>query len=874
MAANAVLERETFEISRAAEYFDASELQKQTGQPASRFASVVLKELVDNACDAAESIEVAPAIEIETRRANGLIRISVTDNGNGLPADAIKKIADFSTRTSDKVAYRSVTRGAQGNALKTIIGIPHALGHAEPVTIRARGVESRIYAKIDPAGALHVNPVIRQVETGAGTSVAVALPSHRQDFDPIRWARAFALFNPHTSVKIRVFDEDAHLANDDEEETAEFYQSTVSYPDNWQKFLPTDPTSPHWYDVAALKRLVFALIGVAHKGGRDLTLRDFVRQFNGLSGTLKAKAVCDQLLQVSRLRDFEEREADVSLLLDVMRANARPVNPLALGLVGEDHIRACFEDWYGVKRFWYRKETGDLNGVPFVVEIAVAETRKPSDSAYVGLNFSPTYEDPFAGAYLNAGDIEYSVGLGGFLSQAHANTGGYEQGHGDPCTAVAAHLVCPALQDMFKDRGKTRLELPRGIARAIADALWRTTKELYREGKQRRRDANKAERRSEAREKPQDMTLKDAVFAVIPQAEKETTHDGQFFVFKRNFFYHVRDLIQSLTPKELDYDYFAQNLLVQFQKAFGKIKKLLSDPRGWLIEPHTGKTTRLGTREVDNYVLPLHLYNKILYTEKQGLWEYLQFGKFAERYDMAIIMGQGYATEAVRTLIERADKERNYRVFVLHDADPDGYNIARTLREETARMPGYKVDVIDLGLTYDDAMAMGLKPEKFSRKKALASALELSPLALKAFTGVKVGKKQWKDCLRVELDKLDYPTLIKYLDEKLIQHAATDKVIPPDSYLRSDVADIFAADVLVETQTVIDEMFDVHKIASDLAEELKKEIKLDGAREWIEQAFADNPALSWRNVVRNKLRKEIEARSDAIKDAVRAALED
>src|SRR5262245_45709373 len=254
----ATLERVTFEISRAAEYFDASELQKQTGQPASRFASVVLKELVDNACDAAESADVAPVIEIETYRADGLLKIAVKDNGKGIAPDVVERITNFDTRTSDKLNYRSVTRGAQGNALKTIIGIPLALGHDEPVTIRARGVESRIHTKIDPAGNLTVKPAISQVETNAGTAVTVTLPDRRQDFDPVRWARGFALFNPHASVQIGAFDEngfDGQHGNDGDVIIAELYQSTVSYPDAWRKSLPTDPTSPHWYDVPALKKL-------------------------------------------------------------------------------------------------------------------------------------------------------------------------------------------------------------------------------------------------------------------------------------------------------------------------------------------------------------------------------------------------------------------------------------------------------------------------------------------------------------------------------------------------------------------------------------------------------------------------------------------
>jgi len=52
-------------IGRAAEYFTARELEAQTGQPRTMFAAVVLKELVDNALDAAETTGVWAASAVE-----------------------------------------------------------------------------------------------------------------------------------------------------------------------------------------------------------------------------------------------------------------------------------------------------------------------------------------------------------------------------------------------------------------------------------------------------------------------------------------------------------------------------------------------------------------------------------------------------------------------------------------------------------------------------------------------------------------------------------------------------------------------------------------------------------------------------------------
>ena len=110
------LQRTTFESSRAGEYFDARELQAQTGQPSSNFAAVALKELADNALDVCETASVAPEVGVEVHEDGELIRLTVSDTGPGIPPETVRKILDFNTRTSDKAAYRSPTRGAQGNA--------------------------------------------------------------------------------------------------------------------------------------------------------------------------------------------------------------------------------------------------------------------------------------------------------------------------------------------------------------------------------------------------------------------------------------------------------------------------------------------------------------------------------------------------------------------------------------------------------------------------------------------------------------------------------------------------------------------------------------------------------------------------------------
>jgi DNA topoisomerase VI subunit B len=194
------LERSHFEISRAAEYFSAKELQAQTGQPEEKFATVALKELMDNALDACETAKVQPQLEINVDANAGLIQISVHDNGHGIDPAIIERILNFDTRTSDKSAYRAPTRGAQGNALKTVLGMPCALQGNTPVVIESRDVRHSIHAWIDPAGELRIDHEKSNGVSGPGTKVTVTLPAEDQEFDPDYWSQAFSLFNPHARI--------------------------------------------------------------------------------------------------------------------------------------------------------------------------------------------------------------------------------------------------------------------------------------------------------------------------------------------------------------------------------------------------------------------------------------------------------------------------------------------------------------------------------------------------------------------------------------------------------------------------------------------------------------------------------------------------
>ena len=163
---------------------------------------------------------------------------------------------------------------------------------------------------------------------------------------------------------------------------------------------------------------------------------------------------------------------------------------------------------------------------------------------------------------------------------------------------------------------------------------------------------------------------------------------------------------------------------------------------------------------MEAYLLPDWCFNKVLYVEKKGLLPVLQAASLAERYDMAIIAAEGYASRAAKALLAAAEGTGAVTVLVLHDADVDGYNISRTLREAT-RTSRDALQVVDLGLTVAAALGARLEPERTLRKKDRPADLarELSTEEREFFAARYLGRHRW-DGRRVELNALTSGALI------------------------------------------------------------------------------------------------------------------
>jgi hypothetical protein len=463
------LDRVTFKTSREMDFFSEKELITQTGHGRHEWPLVIVKELLDNALDACEDADVAPALGVTADPAG----ITITDNGPGLPEATLRAALDFTVRASNREAYVSPCRGAQGNALKTLLPMPRVLDpDGGKLIVTAHGRRHAITCGADP---ISQRPAIIDdaTDSPASCGTSVRLEWHPDEGGPPRspWGlwpfylggdyyfptqfhalvEGFALFNPHATITLDWFGETTT------------WEATDAA---WKKWKPHRPTSPHWYELRHLQRLIGAYVTHEREAGDDRLVSEFIAEFDGLTGSAKrTKVLTEADLKRARLSDFvrggcldEER---IARLLAAMREHTRPVNPTQLGLIGEDHLRERLlamgvvpESFRYEKRLGGRKsknsqgEGGEkasfIEELPYVLESAfgwLGEGAQDERRIYTGANWSAAIKNPFR-AFGGTGE-----GLETTLAKLRATR--------DEPVVFVLHLAHPRVE--YTDRGKSAL---------------------------------------------------------------------------------------------------------------------------------------------------------------------------------------------------------------------------------------------------------------------------------------------------------------------------------------------------------------------------------------------------------------------------------
>jgi DNA topoisomerase VI subunit B len=446
------LTRVPFTVSRLMEFCTRRELINQTGHDVWQWPLVVVKELIDNALDACEEAELAPIISVNV---NG-DKILIDDNGPGIPAKTIDGVLDYSIRVSSREAYVSPTRGAQGNALKTVLPMAYVLNEHQgesasgTTAIEAHGVAHHIAFTVDH---IKQEPKIahatKRSSVVQGTRITVELPAlqHEGGYKTdiieqckvkfLQLAESYVWLNPHLTLRVSW--------------NGERKLDIKASDPTWKKWLPTWPTSAHWYDQSRFRRYMAAHI--AHRG--DITVREFVSEFRGLTATAKQKEVLAETgaSHVSLHNFFGIQKANtknIAKLLTSLKRHSKPVQPAELGMIGREHFFRLMESAGGdPKTFTYNRSLGETGGIPRVIEFAFGvhrdglsnADRTPSRKVITGVNWSPGINNPFR--QLGRG----GEGLDGILAELRANTS-------QPVIAVL-HLACPRVA--YTDRGKSAI---------------------------------------------------------------------------------------------------------------------------------------------------------------------------------------------------------------------------------------------------------------------------------------------------------------------------------------------------------------------------------------------------------------------------------
>ena len=455
------LKRQAFTTSRLLDFCNEKELTQQLGHGPEEWPLVVVKELIDNALDACEEAGIAPVVSVKVD-AEG---IAVQDNGPGLPASTLKGVMDFSVRVSSREAYVSPTRGAQGNAFKGILAIPYVVnGRVGHVQIEALGKHSKIRMEVDPIAQepkLHLDT--ETTPTRRGTLVRVELPglvkpkpkpepepkqkkvapwftvsaSSNDDEDQalkerfLQIADDFTWLNPHLDLTVDWSGEVRHVA-----------------PTNpsWTKWGPSDPTCPHWYTPARFERLIAANLS----NQRNITVREFISEFRGLSGSAKQKQVLDATglarEHLTGLVKGNDLDHDlIGKLLTEMKKHTKPVKPKQLGIIGHAHFFERFSAMGGeMESFKYVLKADNNTETPGVVECVFCwfgEDDERQRRLVTGVNWSTAINNPFR----SLGQI--GVSLDTMLAHQRATA--------DEPVMLVVHVACPRVQ--YIDRGKSSL---------------------------------------------------------------------------------------------------------------------------------------------------------------------------------------------------------------------------------------------------------------------------------------------------------------------------------------------------------------------------------------------------------------------------------
>lgn len=725
---------------------------------------VVVKELVDNAYDAANA-KLGTNVEVEfgllPPTEPGEVRFFVHDYGDGInKTDAdVAALYSFGRPMTSSKTFREPTLGMLGNGLRVVAGFVSCCGGELIVSTQGRALA------LAPQDDGTTKIVRRGDWDGKGTRIEIAVRGSLAEF---------------AEPKRGLFDW-AEMARS-------LAKATAAHGKRY-----AGRTSPWMHDSVSFWEMLQSV--------RDTSVeRLLAEKFDGCSDRKRAEEIAENLLG----RTCETITRDESrLLLERARAATKPVTAERLGKVGRR------EDYLGYA-INYGEFERDGAKVPFVVEVWANKSDKPEIDVCV--NRTPIVTK--MSSWRHEDDYRLSgSGINTRFQIGQQRCGEYR---------LLLNVITPFVPLTSSGKDPDLSPMLGQILEACGKAV-------------------RVAKRKTPKIKGKKVTQKSVILSHLEEAAKKLSGNGIYYFSLRQLFYHLRPYLIQVIGREPRYGTFSR-IIGTYEDAKGDIEHLYRDDRGRFYHPHTGEWMSLGTRSVAKYKRPQWLFNKILYSEKEGLFPVLISAKWPERHDCALATSKGYTTRAARELIRlvKATGEPVV-VYCIHDADGPGTWIYESFARELKK---HGIEVVNLGLEPAEGRSMGLPSEPVQKK-----GNKLVPVA----KYVSEQDRKWLQKNRIELNAMDSPQFIDWLDRKMELHDRARKIVPPAEVVHMSFEEATRAEL---SRQITEEILRTANIPAKVAAIIglhKAEVSAASQQMVTDlpRSLSDDPVNHWSKVVKD-----------------------
>jgi len=770
---------EAFSISREFDFVRLDGLRRATGRPPHEWDIYIVKELIDNALDADEALwhkdpEQPPRVRVrmeyikipEPESLQLLVRVS---NSAKFPVDQIEDIFATQWYTSRKAFIKGLTRGALGNALKTLLGIPYALRNRlagdwspdlKPLSIVCNGTEYLPRYVVDStAQTIRLECETKEDKPVEGTLVSVGLDHFEQEMSRTLaqvelLAQQYHLCNPHAEFHWTVEIEG-------QEWTAE-YAADLDWVDKFRGIAPVQ-----WYPPTAFQDLLGALY--RKRFGDDeagkLPVEAVCQCFTGFDSKVAdasqsqpiVAAVVEAIGQSDLTKADIEGPAATQSYRVLCQAGSR-LDSTELGCIGPEHVSAVLAQTLPVDGDVFYERATDAGGdpsMPFVIEAVVARLKEGKRQIWTAINFAPTYGDPFLRRWLRAPiqPDEPVLGLRGLLD-AYAVPD-------DTPVVLFLHLICPNVE--HNEFSKTEVNhLP--FKQVLGDLLHRLLEALRRT------------------QEDEELRLEQAVFQALDAILSELGPDERFVfdqLLEKLRARLSRDPVLAAWLERPDALNRLRTYIANYQSRSAVLTTHVARPAAGTVSIplHPDRHFSVFAEHVSRDVLAAHHVNKVFHVQARELEPVVIENGWLCRMDMALLRNPPTPAGLQDALVQ-CIVSSDLPVLVLHNAhDVDHASVEqiRAWLEERHLDAGR---IIDLGLDASGGPEDSTQPTRL---------VEMMPGEL----------AMW---LLARFEALGIPT----------------KSLPPDADIRRDIRERFERLILGHLWEGVSQQLEVTRLLGEL----------------------------------------------------------